>query len=105
MIKKTTKSTAETTFHGTTIKTSIERLKKLFPDSYIENNNGEDKINFKFSLELDSGDVFTVYDWKQYHPLQETEEIAFNIGGENVFVTETAKNEINKLIDDLLFVE
>ena len=50
--------------------------------------------------ETDNGDVFTVYDWKEYTVLDEHEIIEFHIGGMNKAVTEQAKNEIYEALED-----
>jgi hypothetical protein len=61
-------------------------------------NDGEDKVNFEWEMETDDGDVFTVYDWKEYRSLNENEMIEWHIGGHNKNVTELAKEEILNLL-------
>jgi hypothetical protein len=94
MARSTTKDTSGTSFHGTRITTTVGKLKKLFPNSYYDNNNGEDKSNYDFELETDNGDVFTIYDWKEGRPIGDNEKITFNIGGFSSTVTIQAKNEL-----------
>jgi hypothetical protein len=98
MVKHTSKSPSETSFHGTTIKTTVGRLKELFPNSYDEQNDGSDKTNYDFTLETSTGDVFTIYDWKEYRPIQDDEIIDFHIGGFNSTVTKQAKNELIQML-------
>lgn len=111
MAKHTRKSGGGTSFHGTTIVTTVGKLIKLFPNSYDDNNDGSDKVNYDFTLETSDGDVFTIYDWKYYRPIGNDEEIEFHIGGKNSSVTEQAKAELlallnpnvqNKLIDRVI---
>ena len=47
------------------------------------------------------GDVFTVYDWKEYKALDEHEIIEFHIGGHSKAVTEQAKNEMYEAMANL----
>ena len=47
-------------------------------------------------METNDGDVFTVYDWKEYRSLNENELIKWHIGGENRHVTERAAHEIRE---------
>lgn len=96
MARSTTKDSSGTSFHGTKITTTVGKLKKLFPNSYYDNNNGEDKTNFDFELETDNGDVFTIYDWKEYRVIGDNENISFHIGGFSSTVTNKAKNELLK---------
>jgi hypothetical protein len=98
MVKHTRKSSGGTSFHGTTIKTTVGKLKELFPNSYYEQNDGSDKSNYDFTLETSTGDVFTIYDWKTYRPIGDNEMVSFHIGGHNSTVTEQAKNELIKML-------
>ena len=45
-------------------------------------------------METNNGDVFTVYDWKEYRILKEDEIIQWHIGGMSKQITEQAKHEI-----------
>jgi hypothetical protein len=91
---KTSKSSGGTSFHDTTVGTTVHTLRKLLGEPYYEGNDGEDKVNFEWIMETNDGDVFTVYDWKEYKVLDEHEMIEFHIGGHSKAVTEQAKNEI-----------
>jgi hypothetical protein len=57
-------------------------------------NTGEDKVNFDWTCETRTGEVFTVYDWKEYRPISRTELIEWHIGGHNRSVTERALIEL-----------
>ena len=93
-MRKTNKSTGGTSFHDTTIGTTVHTLRKLLGEPICEDNTGEDKVNFEWEMETNDGDVFTVYDWKEYKALDEHEIIEFHIGGHSKSVTEQAKKEI-----------
>jgi hypothetical protein len=97
-MKATSKDTSGTSFHDTTIKCSTTTLRKVLGEPEYESNDGEDKINFEWMLETDSGDVFTVYDCKEYRTLSESDMIEWHIGGFNQKVTEQAKSEIREAI-------
>lgn len=98
MVKETSKSANGTSFHGTTISTNVARLIELFPNSYSEQNDGEDKVNYDFELETSTGDVFTIYDWKEYRPIDDYETIVFHIGGVSREVTDQAKMELLQML-------
>jgi hypothetical protein len=97
MVKKTNKSTDETSFHGITIKTTLGRLRAAFGDPQWESNDGEDKTNIDYNLETPDGDVFTVYDWKNYRPIGEDEVLDFHIGADSSRIAFQAKNEMHKM--------
>ena len=63
-MKKTFKEIGGTSFHDTTINCSLSILRKVLGEPEYSGNDGEGKINFEWEMETDSGDVFTVYDWK-----------------------------------------
>ena len=98
MLKETTQNANGTSFHNTTIYTNVGKLKELFPNSYSESNDGADKSNYDFVLENDNGDVITIYDWKEYRPIDDDEKIEFHIGGMNVRITENAKKDLLEMI-------
>lgn len=98
MVKETFKDCNGTSFHDTTIVTTPRKLIELFPNSYSEQNNGEDKVNFDFVLENSNGDVFTIYDWKEYRRIGMDEQIQFHIGGFSREVTEQSKRDLQKML-------
>jgi hypothetical protein len=98
MAQFTKKSASGTSFHGTTLKATPQQLINLFPMSYHEQNDGRDKTNFDFTLVTESGDVFTIYDWKEYRPLRMDEVVEWHVGAVNASVSEQAKQEVMALL-------
>jgi hypothetical protein len=97
-MKKTFRSIGGTSFHGITIMCSVSTLIKILGKPEYSGNDGEDKINFEWEMETDNGDVFTVYDWKEYRSLNENEMIEWHIGGVSRSITEQAAREIREAI-------
>lgn len=97
-MKKTFKEIGGTFFYEVTIKCSTATLRKVLGEPEYNRNDGEDKINFEWEMETNDGDVFTVYDWKEYRSLNESDMIEWHIGGRNKTVTEQAKSEIREAI-------
>ncbi len=83
MAKHTDKSANCTSYHGVEFSATPQQLIDLFPNSYHVCNNGMDKVNFDFTLETEDGNVFTIYDWKEYRPLEMDEVVEWHIGGFN----------------------
>ena len=100
-MQRTTKSTSGTSFHDTTVGTTVHTLRKLLGEPDYEGNNIEAKTNFEWNYQTSDGDVFTVYDWKEYKVLDEHEIIEFHIGGNNRAVTEQAKNEMYEALSNI----
>lgn len=67
-------------FYGSTIYTTVSILRDEIGEPVMQANTGEDKINFMWVCELEDGEVFTIYDWKEYRVIDEDETIEFNIG-------------------------
>ena len=96
MAKKTYKSTDGTSFHGITIRATVEQLTKAFGDPTMDSNWGDDKVNFEWEMETEDGEVFTIYDWKEGRPLRLSERVNWHIGAMNKSVCNTAEDEILK---------
>jgi hypothetical protein len=96
-MKKTYKEVSGTSFYNVTLESSVKDLTNVLGEPY-DNNTGDDKVNFEWEMETDNGDVFTVYDWKEYRVLNKSEIITFHIGGKNKEITNQAKNEIIKAL-------
>lgn len=94
MATKTSKSSNGTSFHNTIITTTVNKLKSVLGEPDHEDNTGQDKSNFDFVGETKDNKVFTVYDWKEYRPIGEDEEINFHIGGFCQLDTIAAKEEL-----------
>lgn len=95
------KNTNGTSSFGVTILTSIEQLKKINVFPVCEQNDGQDKTNFDFELETEAGEPFTIYDWKYYRPIEETELVNFHIGSYTLRASERAKKELEESLKNL----
>jgi hypothetical protein len=93
-MKKTYKDTSGTSFHGTTILISVEELINLLGEPQFQENDGNDKVNFNWDCELETGEAFTIYDWKEYRPISDFEQIEFHIGAFSKQISENAKEEL-----------
>lgn len=93
-MKQTKKSSGGTSFHGTEIIGSVMELTELLGRPYYDGNSGRDKTNYEWVMETEAGDVFTVYDWKEYRPLFDDEAVTWHIGGMSKSITEQARMEI-----------
>ena len=100
-MKSTTKSPNGTSFHNDVFNASVSDLRKILGEPVYSGNDGEDKVNFEWVMETDNGDLFTVYDWKEYKVLDEDEIIEWHIGGDNGSVTDEALNEIAGELNEL----
>ena len=90
----------QTSFHNVTIDTTPNKLIELceiYDIEYHECNTGEDKCNFDFDFYVPSEDLyFTVYDWKEYEPLQLDTTYEFHIGTRDLLTSIKAKEIIEE---------
>lgn len=93
-MKKTNKSASGTSFHDTIIRETPANMKKLLGAPEYEDNSGDDKVNMEWIMETSDGTVFTIYDWKEYMPLNENAVISWHIGGYSKQDTELAREEL-----------
>lgn len=100
-MNQTQKTPAGTSFHGEVFKASVSDLRQILGEPIMEDNSGEDKTNFEWVMETETGDVFAVYDWKHYRPLEELEIVEWHIGSRTPRGSEIAVNEIASALNNL----
>jgi len=96
MAQKTYQSTNGTSFHGVVIRATVNQLISAFGDPSMEYNTGEDKVNFEWEMETNVGEVFTIYDWKEYRPIGRDEFVTWHIGANSKSVCYDAEKELLK---------
>ncbi len=93
-MKNTSKSAGGTSFHGVTVRATVEDLRKILGAPAYEQNDGSDKTNIEWEMETESEEVFTVYDWKEYRRISEHEAIEWHIGSNSTMISWQAQEEI-----------
>ena len=96
MAKKTYQNTDGTSFHRVVIRETVDQLISAFGDPSMEYNKGDDKVNFRWDMETDEGEVFTIYDWKEGRPLQRDQYVTWHIGSKSKSVSNDAERELLK---------
>jgi len=104
MAKKSDKSQLMTSFHRVTYTATVAQLKKMFGEPTFNWNDGESKTNMEWVLEttekdnnwdIPVGTVFTLYDWKEYRPLEDDDIINWHIGTHSKFASWQAQHELH----------
>ena len=98
MAKKTYQSTDGTSFHGVTIRATVNQLISAFGEPSDDSNTGEDKVNFEWDMETEEGEVFTIYDWKKYRMIDVDEYVTWHIGAMSKSVSYDAERELLKAL-------
>ena len=99
MAKLSNQSSNGTSFHNSTITASVNELIAALGEPQYQSNDGEDKVNFEWDCETEEGDVFTIYDWKEYRPISKNEQIEWHIGGNSGYQTYIAAEEVEQLLN------
>ena len=90
---------AGSSWFGDLIVTNYPKLIEILGRPTFDDNIGQDKVNMEWVCESREGFVFTIYDWKEYEPLNEEYEYGFHIGGFSEKETKIAKDELALMID------
>ena len=93
-MKQTKKEPNGTSFWNSTIKATVNELIAILGKPLYAGNDGEDKVNFEWHMETDNGNIFTVYDWKEYRAIDKEEPINWHIGGMSEAITTQAQAEL-----------
>jgi len=100
-MKQTNQDTNGTSFHSTIINATVNQLSEICGEP--ETGQFEDKVTHEWVLETDEGEVFTIYDWKEYRQIEDDENIEWHIGGKSAAITERAKQELLNVLHPLPF--
>ena len=100
MAKLSNQSISGTSFHNSTITASVNELIAALGEPQYQSNDGQDKVNFEWECETEEGDVFTIYDWKEYRSISTDEQIEWHIGGNSGFQTSIAAEEVELLLNN-----
>jgi len=100
MAKLSNQSISGTSFHNSTITASVNELIAALGEPQYQSNDGQDKVNFEWECETEEGDVFTIYDWKEYRSISTDEQIEWHIGGNSGYQTSIAAEEVEQLLNN-----
>ena len=89
---KRSMNTSGTSFYGVELTVTPQQLIDALGEPDFFDNDGHDKVNMEYDLETKDEIAFTIYDWKEYRPLQMDEKIEFHIGGFSYTQCVEAKN-------------
>lgn len=95
------KTSSGTSYHGITLTASVNELVNVLGEPTYEDNTGEDKVNFEWERETITGNIFTVYDWKEGRAISKDNQIEWHIGGFNSLDEMQAKEEIKAALKSI----
>jgi len=93
-MKATKQSSNMTSFHGHSMKATVQQLRQVLGEPAWISSNIEEKVQYDWVMETDAGQVFTVYDWKEYRHFEEDELIEWHIGSHESATSKVAMYEL-----------
>jgi hypothetical protein len=105
-MKPTNKSLSGTSSFYQTVETTIEKLiQAIGQPTYDGRGKGydadADKTQVEWDLETSTGEVISLYDYKEYKWLSNNEVVKFHIGSYNLEASVFAKTELENLLAKL----
>lgn len=100
-----------TSYHGIDFEATPNQLIAAFGDPSHACNDGSDKVNLEWDLELldddqkpGEGIVFSVYDWKEYRSLSMDEKVDWHIGAHSTSDSIYAVDAVLQVITDAKYI-
>ena len=87
-------------FHNDIIFATPNELRHVLGEPTFETNDGADKVNMEWCMQMNDGNMFTVYDYKEYHVLHPNEQVEWHIGGHDRFSTHLAKQLLSEALQE-----
>lgn len=100
-MKKTNKSSAGTSFYNHTVWASRAELTEAL-GAPTTVGTLEEKVQYEWERETDQGDVFTIYDWKEYAQHSAAARLVWHIGAQSAAAGECALRETESALSALL---
>jgi hypothetical protein len=93
-----------TSFHGTTIKANIQDLIDVLGEPAFFEPDREEKVQIEWLIEHESGNVLTIYDWKERHTIDTVDTLELHIGAKRVckHLGEDLKEWLQEKLDTLV---
>jgi len=97
-MKATSISPNGTSFHDHIVVATVNQIRQICGEPMYESKDPDEKSQYDWCMETESGTVFTIYDWKEYRIFGEDEMIEWHIGAHS---WEEAEAGYNELTDEL----
>jgi len=87
-----------TSFYGDVVFATLNELRHILGEPEYDQNDGSDKVNMEWYMQLHNGSPFTIYDWKEYAPIHPNKRIEWHIGGHSKYDTHLAKQLLSEAL-------
>lgn len=99
-MKKTNLLANGTSFHGDTVRATVNQLTAVCGEILCKGDSS-DKSQYDWLMETEDGQVFTVYDWKEYRNFGEDDVLEWHIGAHDSHTANIGATELYLAIEEL----
>ena len=89
-----------TSFHDDTITCTVAQMRQAFGEPMFFGEIG-DKVNMEWCFVMEDGVVFSLYDWKEYKGIVESQTYEWHIGAANENNSAEAKVLCDRILSEL----
>lgn len=94
---KSPNTSCGTSFHGHTINCTVNDLISKCGEP-MSCGDSDDKVQYEWLMETDSGTFFTIYDWKEYRQYGKDTNIEWHIGAHRAIDAMESLDELRKTL-------
>jgi len=88
-----------TSFHNDTFRATVNEITQVCGEPYAY-GDPDDKVQYEWTMETSKGNVFTIYDWKEYRSFGKDRTVEWHIGANDPTVSAQAFKEILKALNN-----
>jgi hypothetical protein len=99
-MRNTNQSANGTSFHGDTVRATVNQLIAVCGEP-IYNGDTSDKVQYDWTMETEFGQVFTIYDWKEYRNFGKDEVLEWHVGAHDSYTAGVGATELYSAVEEL----
>lgn len=100
-MRNTNQSPNGTSFHGDTVRATVNQIIAVCGEPEYRGYSTSDKSQYDWVMETEFGQVFTIYDWKEYRNFGKDEVLEWHIGADDSYTAGTGATELYSAIEEL----
>lgn len=99
-MRNTNLSANGTSFHGDTVRATVTELTAVCGEPPHVGDSSE-KSQYDWTMETENGQVFTIYDWKEYRNFGKDEVLEWHIGAHDSNTASKGATELYSAVEEL----
>ena len=99
-MRNTKQSANGTSFHGDTVRATANQLIAICGEPEYRGDTS-DKSQYDWVMETEFGQVFTIYDWKEYRNFGMDEVLEWHVGANDSYTAGVGATELYSAVEEL----